>query len=323
MQRLITLTANLFLLLFFSVLLSAAGTSMASIDESFEVSAGGSFILTAQSARVDVRGSSDDQVRIHISRNDDDDEAIHDDFLIEFSQTGDDVTLEVKRRQNFAWFNNTRSIRIDVELPGRFDVDLTTSGGSIELRDLIGEIEARTSGGRLLFQNVDGPIQARTSGGSIHLDGTSADADLKTSGGSIRVGVVGGTLSARTSGGSIVVEQTGGPVVAKTSGGRIEIGTAHGSVEAKTSGGGIEVGIASQPEADSSLSTSGGSVTVRLDPTLALALDARSSGGKVFSELSIAVSGEVSKRRLTGAINGGGPLLRLRTSGGSVHLVTL
>lgn len=319
MQRLNNLSAYLILVF----LLSAAGPSKAAIDESFDVSAGGSFTLTAQSARVDVRGSADDQVHIHISRNDDDAEAIHDDFLIEFSQTGDQVTLVAERRRNFPWFSNTRSILINVELPDRFDVDLTTSGGTIELRDLIGEIEARTSGGRLLFENVDGPIQARTSGGSIHLDGTSADADLKTSGGSIRVGVVGGTLNARTSGGSIIVEQTGGPIVAKTSGGRIEIGAAHGSVDAKTSGGGIEVGIASQPESDSSLSTSGGSVTVRLNPTLALALDARSSGGKVVSDLPVAVSGEVSKRRLTGAINGGGPLLRLRTSGGSVYLVTL
>jgi hypothetical protein len=49
-------------------------------------------------------------------------------------------------------------------------------------------------------------------------------------------------------------------------------------------------------------------------------VDAKTSGGKVVTEFPVIVQGELKKSVLVGKINGGGPELLLRTSGGNIKL---
>ena len=308
-----------------SALLILSGVAAAdTITRDFDVTTGGKLIVQAERAKLVIRGGGGDRLQVAITRGNDDAGEIEDDYDIDFSQQGDEVRVDLKHRRKWSpsnWFS--RSLVIEVDLPARFDVDLQTSGGSVDVQGLTGVIRAKTSGGSLHFEDVDGPIHGRTSGGSIYLEGTSGDADLRTSGGSIRVGEVDGQVQARTSGGGISVERAGGPVLAKTSGGGIEVGEVHGAIEASTSGGGIRAGIAAQPLADSRLTTSGGSVTVSLGPSIAINLDAKASGGRVRSDLPITMRGSFSKSSIEGDLNGGGPRLYLRASGGSVNLQEL
>jgi len=58
-------------------------------------------------------------------------------------------------------------------------------------------------------------------------------------------------------------------------------------------------------------------VTLKL-PDIAVDIKARTSGGSVKSEL--AVNGTSKRNRIEGKINGGGPKLDLKTSGGSVRI---
>lgn len=308
-----------------SALLTLSGAALAAINHDFDVAAdGGKLVVEAEGARLNVRGGSGNQVRVAISRGSDDADEIEDDYDIEFSQRGDSVTVTLEHRRGWSfsnWFS--KSLVVEIDLPTRFDVDLRSSGGSVTVRDLIGNTRAQTSGGSLRFEDVDGPIYGRTSGGSIYLEGTTGDADVVTSGGSIRIGKVDGAINARTSGGSISIEQAGGPVFAKTSGGSINVGEVQGAIEASTSGGKISAKIVAQPNADSKLTTSGGSVTVYLEPSIAVALDARTSGGRVHNDLPIALQGSTSKTKMVGNLNGGGPKLTLRSSGGSVNVRAL
>jgi hypothetical protein len=66
--------------------------------------------------------------------------------------------------------------------------------------------------------------------------------------------------------------------------------------------------------------SSGGGVAVTLDPAARLEIDAASSGGRVSSDLPVTVRGAVSKSSLKGTLNGGGAVLKLRSSGGGVSL---
>ena len=104
----------------------------------------------------------------------------------------------------------------------------------------------------------------------------------------------------------------------KTSGGSIRIEDVAGNVEGHTSGGSIKVEFSQQITEDSVLTTSGGSISAYLDPSIAINLDASTSGGRVKSEFD--VDGSIKRTKIKGQINGGGPLLKLRTSGGSVSI---
>lgn len=147
------------------------------------------------------------------------------------------------------------------------------------------------------------------------------NVDLDTSGGSITIAALIGKVEAYTSGGSIKLGKIVGDVNVKTSGGSIKVDDVAGAINAKTSGGSIRISMSRQPEHDSKLSTSGGSVTAYLKSDIAVDLSASTSGGRVSSDFN--VDGSVRKTSIDGEINGGGPKLVLRTSGGSVRVEKL
>jgi hypothetical protein len=193
-----------------------------------------------------------------------------------------------------------RSLEFRVRVPAQLAADLHTRGGSITVGDLKNEVNARTSGGSLTFGRIDGPVNGETSGGSITLSRGQGRAILHTSGGSIHIEEVAGDVDAETSGGSISIARTTGRVTAHTSGGSIVIGHAANAVDASTSGGGI---------------------TVDMPSSAAFQLDASTSGGGVHSEFTVmGAVNESDRHALRGMVNGGGPLLHLRTSGGGIRI---
>ena len=248
---------------------------------------------------------------------------------IEFSQQGNDVVISTEDgdddRKWFRWFdwNDDFEVKWNIRVPKNYNLNVRTSGGSVELDDVGGAAEVRTSGGSIKTGRLGGVANLRTSGGSIAIDGAAAKVDARTSGGSIRVGDTDGPVEVRTSGGSIALARIRGSVVARTSGGGITIEDATGSVDASTSGGSIKARLSGQMIADSKLSTSGGGITVSMAPNVAADLDARASGGGVSSDLPITIQGTMDDDELRGKINGGGPKLTLRTSGGGIKVKSL
>ena len=135
---------------------------------------------------------------------------------------------------------DTRGGSLDVRnLTG--NVMAETAGGSIQIDDIGGEVQAATAGGSIQIGRVGGRVHCETAGGSIRLDSSGAAAELRTSGGGIQAREVGGDLRAETAGGSIRAEKVGGDLIAATSGGSIHVGQVSGSVDAETAGGSIQV----------------------------------------------------------------------------------
>ena len=62
-----------------------------------------------------------------------------------------------------------------------------------------------------------------------------------------------------------------------------------------------------------------GKISVTLSPNAALSIDAETRG-RISSDIPFQVQGPVTGPKLKGTINGGGPLLKLRTSIREIHL---
>jgi hypothetical protein len=213
-----------------------------------------------------------------------------------------------------------REVAYRITVPQQFDADVSTSGGSIYVGRLKGEVTAHTSGGSLNFDRTEGPVNGSTSGGSITLEGAKGRTVVRTSGGSIHLTDVAGDVDASTSGGSISIEGVSGRVKAHTSGGRIKATEITGAIDASTSGGSITASLIAQPRQDCRFSTSGGSIDVSLASDAHVNLDASTSGGRVSTDFLVPFSGDRHDRELRAPINGGGPLLSLHTSGGGIHV---
>lgn len=295
------------------------------VEESFEVRPGQTLTLDADLGSIDVRGSSGDEVRVTVIKgaNDvsrGDAEALFERYDVDFRETG--IGIEVRGRYDRGswWRRNPLQVRYEISVPQNFNVDLETAGGSIHLAGIDGEARIETSGGSLTVENVGGPVEAKTSGGSITAERIRDHASLRTSGGSITVEDVDGTVEAHTSGGSIRVADARGEVEAHTSGGGIRLTGITGAVEAHTSGGSIEAEVVGQPGRPMSLETSGGSVSLVLDRDVRADVEARASGGRVRVDLPLTVRGEIKRDYVAGTLNGGGPLITLRSSGGGVSI---
>jgi len=300
-----------------------------SLKKSFQVSPGGRLTLESDLGSIEVQTVNSNALEVEVTRkvytlNREKAEEILKDFEVEFTQRGDDVHIrgELKRpRSSFGgWRRQRLRVHYLISVPTKYNLDLKTSGGSISVDDLEGEVRSKTSGGSLRFGRIQGPVWGRTSGGSVKLDACLDMADVKTSGGSIIIGEVEGDVVAHTSGGSIRIDRAKGSVAATTSGGSITVEEVMGEIEARTSGGSVTARITHQPQKNCRLRTSGGNVVVYLADNIAVDVDAETSGGYIKTDLPITVQGRVSKTRVQGKIDGGGPELLLRTSGGNIHL---
>ncbi len=150
----------------------------------------------------------------------------------------------------------------DLQVPARFNLDVETQGGNVEVSQLDGELRAATAGGDIRTGDISGAVrvetaggaidlgnigqrvEAQTAGGGIHVGDVRADATLNTSGGEIVVGMVQGTLRAQTAGGDIVLRGASGPVYVETAGGQIQLGQCGANVRAETAGGSIHLDAA-------------------------------------------------------------------------------
>ncbi|HVG25077.1 MAG TPA: DUF4097 family beta strand repeat-containing protein [Thermoanaerobaculia bacterium] len=245
------------------------------------------------------------------------------DHRINFEQRGNDVviTSDDHERRN-RWFNwdDRYDVQWNIRVPDRYNLEVETSGGSIHIDDIDGNVEARTSGGGIKTGRMTRESTLKTSGGSISVAGGGARVIAHTSGGGITIGDTTGPVEAKTSGGSITLARVGGEVYARTSGGGITIEDATGKIDAHTSGGSIRATLSRQPADDSRLETSGGGVTVMLARSVAVDLDAESSGGGVHADIPVTVQGTQDDDSVRGRINGGGPKLVLRSSGGGIRV---
>lgn len=284
------------------------------VKKSFNVKEGGKLWLDTDlgSIRVDTAGGEKVSVEVIMkvgTSSESKARDIFDDFQLDFNATGSDVRIEgdYKRKNGiFSWASGRRlKVRFIITVPEKYNLDLHTSGGSIGVSKIEGDVKVKTSGGSLRLDYIKGKVYGKTSGGSISLEGCSGDAEVKTSGGRISIGKVKGEVLAHTSGGSIKVKEV------------------MGTINATTSGGSINVSISKQPKADCRLTTSGGSISAYLAEGIGVNLYAKTSGGSVRCDMPVTIQGEMKKTRIEGKINGGGPELYLKTSGGSVRIKEL
>jgi len=207
-----------------------------------------------------------------------------------------------------------------IAVPRQFDANVSTSGGSIFVSQLKGEVIAHTSGGWLRFDRTEGPVNGSTSGGGITLTGTRGRIVIRTSGGPIRISDTEGDVDASTSGGPIAIDGFSGRVKVHTSGGSIDAQGIAGAIDASTSGGWVTASLRAQPQQDCRIYTAGGSISVSMPRDIHVNLDASTGGGAVSTDFLVPYSDDHHQNAIRAPVNGGGPLLYLHTSGGSINV---
>ncbi len=191
-------------------------------------------------------------------------------------------------------------------------IDAESGGGSVTIVSGMQDAVLETGGGNIEVEHCAGKVKASTGGGSIDLGDVSGSAEMETGGGSIRLSSAKGHVHAETGGGSI--ELNGVP-----------------SARAETGAGGIVAKfVASSGEKnDSELETSAGDITVYLSPNINLTVRAAievANGHNISSDFSdirvTSEGGDYGPKTVSaeGSLNGGGPVLKIRTTTGDIYI---
>jgi len=225
------------------------------------------------------------------------------------------------------------------------EIEAETGGGSIDVGNVNSDVNLHTGGGSIKVNSAKGKITAESGGGSVTVMSGAQEAELETGGGSIQVDHCAGRIKATTGGGSIDLGDIGGPAEISTGGGSIHLASAKGLVRAETGGGSIELMgvpaaraetgaggieakfVAGGERSDSVLETSAGDITVYLAPNVNLNIRASievANGHGIssdFPEIKVTTEGgDYGPKTVTaeGSLNGGGPMLKVRTTTGDI-----
>jgi len=221
-----------------------------------------------------------------------------------------------------------------------------TAGGHITAGNVQGKAVLRSGGGHIRAGAIQGRAQLETGGGNISVRRVGGNVNATTGGGQIDFEEAVGSIRARTGGGGIRILRVAGPVQLESGGGSIVLTRVEGPVRASTGSGAItawfsqetpgEASAAGKPPkffrlvGASQLESGQGDIVVYLPRELAVTIDATIETPaehhiEADPALALRTSYEDSRsggRTLRGtcSLNGGGEVLKLKTSGGNIQL---
>jgi len=124
-----------------------------------------------------------------------------------------------------------------------------------------------------------------------------------------------------TTNGGIEIAGLKGRVTAETTNGGVETRGVSGQLEASTTNGGLDIDLAAVADGGVKLDCTNGGIQVRLPRDAKATISASiTNGGIAAGDLPIDITGENSRRRLEGRLNGGGPRIQIAGTNGGITL---
>ena len=318
----------------------SAQVKLTPISEQFSVSQVGELILSVTDADVTVNTSNVSGVKVNVTvEGRDRNKAMEYYEKQNFSVALEDGTLHVvsKREKNYGGsyeWDNSINIHVMINMPANVLTNIHTSDGDLIIEELTSGAKIKTSdgdiiigeisGGDVAIQTSDGDIVAdllqgpsvsiKTSDGDLMLGELSGDViRAQTSDGDIGVESVIGEFEARTSDGDLRIgEMVSSSAAVRTSDGDIKISNVTGSLTVSSSDGDVELGLVDP--GDISVSVGDGDALVSMPSDLSATLDVKANDVEMDSFSNF--SGDVASSKVVGDLNGGGSMIRVRTSDG-------
>jgi hypothetical protein len=163
-------------------------------------------------------------------------------------------------------------------------------------------VDVSAANGRVSVEGVRSPVRARSSNGSACIADVIGDIEVMTS-------------NAKVS-----CARTCGRLVARSSNGKIELEDHRGSLDASTSNGLIRASLGKVGKQGVVLATSNGRIVLELPESVDADVDIRVDNGFIRNDRSLHEVSRESNGRVLGRLGSGGPLIKLRTSNGSICL---
>jgi len=192
-------------------------------------------------------------------------------------------TIKVGDANDRSLFNNI-SIDYEITVPASVALNLHSGSGDVEVDHVGRYVSGQSGSGSVRLHGIHGPAELESGSGDLELQEEGA-----------------GDVKARTGSGSIRINGLNGGLMARTGSGDIE---ANGHLQGPAN-----------------LSSGSGSVRLHLSPDSHFNVEASTGSGSIrISFPGAPQQGDDSRHHLTGAVNGGGPALEVRTGSGDIDI---
>src|SRR4051812_26847656 len=155
---------------------------------------------------------------------------------VTLERTPDGARLE--SRWSDAGNSHSSRHRFEIKVPRKYDVRISSAGGSVSLTGLNGSFTGTTGGGDIDIRNSNGEAEIKTGGGDIRVSDSRLGGQVSTGGGTVRIEGVTGSLSGFSGGGPVVISKRGEVGVSKSGGVNIISSSSSGGGSATTIGAG-------------------------------------------------------------------------------------
>jgi len=222
------------------------------------------------------------------------------------------------------------------------DCTLATGAGEIHVGQVDGSLHCTTQAGAITARAVRGEAVLQTNGGDVEVLQVGGSVRVESGGGNLHIGVVNGSVSAINGGGTIIVDRAMGNVTMHNMAGPVRVGAAAG-IRCDSAPGGVQLANITGPMrvstatgnilanllgsrlAESYLATGNGDITVVIPSNVSVTISAvnelADSVRRIVSDFRD-IQPHVYGTRLVaeGRVNGGGPLLQISASSGTIFL---
>ncbi len=255
----------------------------------FTVAAKPTITIRSDDARVTVHSWKETRVKVDVERRGHTEGLVlgHPRPRVEIDQQGNTIRVLARIEGSTSGFViNTARLEVEVWLPVESDLRIDTEDGPVSVEDVSGRIDVETQDGRLSGRGLRGDLDLRTADGRVELE----DLD-----------------------GSLHLETQDGPSIVRGRFDRMNVSSTDGGID-------IVARPGSKLREEWSVRSQDGGIRMRIPRDLVATIDARTADGGLSVDLPLRVQGEMRHHELVGDLNGGGPILRLRCSDGSIHL---
>lgn len=223
------------------------------------------------------------------------------------------------------------------------DCGLWTGGGDIQAGRVDGSLHCTTVAGAIRSQLVGRDAVFQTNGGDIEAQQVNGLAHVETGGGTVHIHYAGGPVTAVNGGGPIIIDRAGGVVTVHNVAGAVHVGAAAGIRCESSNGGNIQLANIVGPMnvltsmgnilakldgsrlAESLLATGNGDITVVIPSNIGVTIRAENQMADTMRRI-VSEFREIQPRSMgthlvaQGQVNGGGPLLQISASAGTIFL---
>jgi hypothetical protein len=214
------------------------------------------------------------------------------------------------------------SVNYKVMIPSQAAIKARSVSGDVTLENVGGKAAADTKSGDVTVLGAQNGANAETVSGDVKVVDVKNGVYCKTASGNVDAKNITGNADLNCVSGDVTAENIRGAVEADTVSGNVKLMDISGAdvVKGKTMSGSTIYSGDINSNGRYSLEAHSGRVEMTIPSGSAFDLTASTFSGSIKTEFKVMVSGTVSKKKISGSVNGGGADVRLKTFSGNVHL---